>query len=347
MPTMIRPTPRAIAETADEDLSRYFQAEPEHQLVADPSRRQEVTFASDGLSLAGHLYRPPNVGEQERTAGVVMLGPVSSVKEQTLPHYAERLSDAGFTVLTVDPRSFGASEGEPRWHYVPEHVIADYVNACAYMMTRPDVDPKGVAAVGVCMGGGFAVSAAARDHRIAACVSVAGGFDIGGTFQLLMGPEALDGYLRKINELHQRERETGTVQYVPAIEAKGLSDAVPVAVMPNAEAASYYERTSKDHAPNWSDRMTATGLEAYLAYNGLSDAKLLAPTPLLIVHGTQDFALLPEFAQAAYDNALGPKQLSWIETHNHVELYDQDPYVSQAADAVVAFLGERLGLGGG
>jgi fermentation-respiration switch protein FrsA (DUF1100 family) len=197
------------------------------------------------------------------------------------------------------------------------------------------------------MGGGFAVSAAARDHRIAAYVSVAGGFDIGGTFQLLMGPEALDGYLRKINELHQRERETGAVQYVPAIEAKGLSDAVPVAVMPNAEAASYYQRTSKDHAPNWSDRMTATGLEAYLAYNGLGDAKLLAPTPLLIVHGTQDFALLPEFAQAAYDNALGPKQLTWIEIHNHVELYDQDPYVSQAADTVVAFLGERLGLGGG
>jgi|SRR5512132_629827 hypothetical protein len=71
-----------------------------------------------------------------------MLGPVSSVKEQTLPRYAERLSDAGFTVLTVDPRSFAASEGEPRWHYVPEHVIADYVNACAYMMTRPTSTPR-------------------------------------------------------------------------------------------------------------------------------------------------------------------------------------------------------------
>ncbi len=271
-----------------------------------------------------------------------MFGPVSSVKEQTLPHYAERLSDAGFTVLAVDPRSFGESEGTPRWHYVPEHVIADYVNACAYMMTRPDVDAQAVAAVGVCMGGGFAVSAAAREHRIAACVSVAGGFDIGGTFQLLLGPDVMDGYLKKINERHQRERDTGEVQYVPAIAAAGLSDAVPVAVMPNPEAASYYERTSQDHAPNWSDQMTATGLESYLSYNGLSDAKLLAPTPLLIVHGTQDFALLPEFARAAYDNAIGPKQLTWIETHNHVELYDQDPYVTQAVKAVITFLQARL-----
>jgi uncharacterized protein len=342
LPSTILPTPQAIAEIADEDLSRYYQADAEHQLIADPSRREDVSFDSDGLSLAGHLYRPAGVADRDVTPGVVMLGPVSSVKEQTLPHYAERLADAGFTVLAFDPRSFGGSEGEPRWHYVPEHLIADYVNACAYMMRRPDVDAEAVAAVGVCMGGGFAVSAAAREHRIAACASVAGGFDIGGTFQLLMGAETLDRYLRQINELRQRERDTGEVQYVPAVQAEGLTDASPVAVMPNPEAASYYQRTSKDHAPNWSDRMTVTGLEAYLAYNGLSAAKLLAPTPLLIVHGTRDFALLPEFAQAAYDTAIGPKQLTWIETHNHIEVYDQDPYVSQAVETVVTFLNAHL-----
>jgi len=88
--------------------------------------------------------------------------------------------------------------------------------------------------------------------------------------------------------------------------------------------------------------MTVTGPEAYLAYNGLSVAKLVAPTPLLIVHGSRDFALLPEFAQAAYDTAIGPKQLTWIETHNHIELYNQDPYVSQAVETVVTFPNAQL-----
>lgn len=56
------------------------------------------------------------------------------------------------------------------------------------------------------------------------------------------------------------------------------------------------------------------------------------------MHGTTDAALLPELAQAAYDAATGPKELVWIETHNHIELYDQDPYVSEAVEHVLGWL---------
>jgi uncharacterized protein len=343
MTVTLRPTTQAMDAAAGMDLARYYQAEdPADQLVADPDRRRLVRFDSDGLKLAGHVYRPPGVGEDERTPAIVMCGPFSSVKEQTLPHYAERFADAGYTVLTFDPRSFGDSEGEPRWHYVPEHVIADYSNAIGHLVDRHDVDPTRIAAVGVCMGGGFAVSTAARDRRIAACVSVGGGFDIGGTFEIMMGDEAFAAYYRKINDLHQRQRDTGEIAYVPTVAADGLSQTVPVAAMPNPEAASYYLRTAKASAPNWSDQMTAAGLEAYFSYNGIASARLLAPTPLLIVHGTQDFFLLPEFAQAAYDAATGPKQLTWIETHNHIELYDQEPYVAQAVDTIIDFLEHHL-----
>jgi len=37
----------------------------------------------------------------------------------------------------------------------------------------------------------------------------------------------------------------------------------------------------------------------------------------------------------------------WIETHNHIELYDQDPYVSQAVSVVVGFLDTHLSPGRG
>ena len=57
------------------------------------------------------------------------------------------------------------------------------------------------------------------------------------------------------------------------------------------------------------------------------------------MHGTTDAALLPELAQAAYDAAVGPKELVWIETHNHIELYDQEPYVSEAVGHVLRWLG--------
>jgi dipeptidyl aminopeptidase/acylaminoacyl peptidase len=125
-----------------------------------------------------------------------MCGPASSVKEQTLPHYAQRFADAGDTVLTFDPRGFGQSEGEPRFHYDPWLVIDDNVNAAAHLMATDDVDGDRVAAVGVCMGGGYALATAARERRLAACVSIAGGYDIGGTMQAALGIDGFAGYLR-------------------------------------------------------------------------------------------------------------------------------------------------------
>jgi fermentation-respiration switch protein FrsA (DUF1100 family) len=324
-------------DLAMNDTDPWLPDDPSKLLQADPGRREPISFKSDGNRLAGHLYRPPQAASGESTPGIVMTGPVSSVKEQTLPHYAERFADAGYTVLTFDPRGFGESEGEPRFHYDPWQIVSDYVNAAAYLMTRDEVDPQQVAVVGVCMGGGYALATAARERRLAACVSIAGGYDIGGTFQRVMGAEGLAAYMRLANELHDRQRRSGEFQYIPTV-AKELSDDVPVAIMPLPEAYSYYQRTSRDHAPTWSAKTTAASLEPYLTFNAISQAPLVAPTPLLIVHGTTDVALLPELAQAAYDAAVGPKELIWIETHNHIELYDQDPYVSEAVGNVLRWL---------
>jgi uncharacterized protein len=311
-------------------------------LRADPARREDVTFPSMGEPIAGHLYRPPGAAEDERTAAVALCGPISSVKEQTLPHYAERLADAGYTALTFDPRGFGGSGGEPRARYDPWAVIEDFHSAVSHLLTRDDVDPDRVAIVGVCMGGGYAVSLGARDKRLKAVVAVAGGYDIGGTFQKGFGVDGFAGYLRTINDLVQTQYETGEIKYVPTI-AHGLDEETPIAAMPNDEAFEYYDRTHKSEAPSWSAELTADSLPTYFAYNAVAAAPLVAPTPLLVIHGTTDAALLPEYAQAAYDAAQGTKELVWIETHNHVELYDQDPYVSEAARHAVAWLDRHVG----
>lgn len=339
--TTLRPTPARLAEPVDAP-ERYYVADADHQLVADPARRESVRFVSDGLRLAGHLYRPPQAAESASTPGIIMCGPSSSVKEQTLPHYAQRFADAGYTVLTFDSRSYGESEGQPRCYYDPAQIIDDYSNAVSYLRARGDVDEDRIALVGVCMGGGYAISTAARDKRVTAVVSIAGGFDIGGTFLAAMGSDGFAGLLRQLNDLASKEYQTGEAQYIPAI-APDLSNGL--AFMPNPEAFSYYDRTSRTDATNWENRVVAKSLQAYFAYNAIAHAPLVAPTPMLIVHGTTDLFLWPEFAQQVYDAASGDKQITWIDTHNHIELYDQDPYVSRAAAEVIGWLDARLDAG--
>jgi fermentation-respiration switch protein FrsA (DUF1100 family) len=334
----LRPTPARMAEPVDAP-ERFYVADPDHQLVADPNRRQPVHFDSDGLRLAGHLFRPPQAGAADPTPGIVMCGPSSSVKEQTLPHYAQRFADAGYTVLTFDSRTYGESEGDPRCFYDPAQIITDYSNAVSYLLTRDDVDSGRIALVGLCMGGGYAVSTAARDRRVAAVVGVGGGYDIGTTLLATMGAAGSTAFLRQIGELATKEYQTGEVAYIPAIApdpSHGL------AFMPNPEAFSYYIRTSRTDAPNWANRVAARSLLSYFTYSAVGHAALVAPTPMLIVHGTTDLFLWPEHAQRVYDAATGDKQITWVETHNHIELYDQDPYVSQAAAHVVRWLDARL-----
>jgi hypothetical protein len=54
----LRPTPARLAEPP-EAPEQYYQASPDRQLTADPARRRRTDFVSDGVRLAGHLYRPP------------------------------------------------------------------------------------------------------------------------------------------------------------------------------------------------------------------------------------------------------------------------------------------------
>lgn len=335
----IRPTTAAAQEQMENN--HFLPSDLSNLLKADPNRRHKVSFKSGNLKLAGHLYCPPGTSDSDATPAIIMCGPVSSVKEQTLPHYAERFADAGYTVLTFDPRFFGESEGQPRCHYDPNLVIEDYKNAVSYMLTRNDIDTEKIGIVGVCMGGGFAISTAARDKRVKAVVSIAGGYNIGGTFQQMYGIEDFAKYFANINELLMKQYTTGKVQYVPAT-VNSLSEDVPIALMPTEEAYSYYSRTSETDAPNWENKVTAASLEPYFLYNAVSHAPLVAPTPLMVIHGTKDMSLLPEYAQKVYDAAQGSKELIWLETHNHIELYDQDPYVSEAVSHALRWLNQNL-----
>ena len=79
-----------------------------------------------------------------------------------------------------------------------------------------------------------------------------------------------------------------------------------------------------------------------MTFDALGAAALLGETPLLVVHGERDAYCSPALAQALYDRKRGDKEILWLDAGLHTDLYDNPPYVNQAAVAAAAFFRRRL-----
>jgi fermentation-respiration switch protein FrsA (DUF1100 family) len=300
-------------------------------------RVERVTFTSHGLKLAGDLRIPDSSPHEAggTLPALTLTGPLSGVKDQVVGNYAARLADEGFVALAFDHRNFGDSEGEPRQHEDAAGKLADLRDAVGYLASRPEVDPDRIAVVGVCLGGGYAVRAGAFDPRVRAIAAVGGAYNSPHRLKGAVGAGGYRGLLAGAIENLERERIGGEVAYVPAVATDGP------ALMPGQEPFDYYG-TDRNTSSVWENRMTVDSRYQLLTLDALSPAELLDETPFLVVHGTVDAYCTPESAQAVFDRASGPKELEWIETPNHIDIYDRPELVAPAVERVAQFLAGQL-----
>ena len=290
-------------------------------------RTERVTVDADGVTLVGDLHLPDRDGA---APGLVLTGPFTGVKEQVVGTYARRMAEAGYAALAFDHRGFGESEGR-RQHEDPEGKLADLRAAVGFLSARPDVDADRIGLLGVCLGGGYAVRAAAFDPRVRAVAGVAGGYNSPSAFARAMGTEAYRGVLARFVD-------SGDAR-MPAVAEDGP------AAMGGREPWEYYG-TGRSASPHWVNEVTASSLYSLMTLDVLSSADLLERTPLLVVHGTHDDYCSPDGARALVDRATGPKRLEWIDTTNHIELYDSPPHVERAIALLRDFFDRELAPGG-
>ena len=293
---------------------------------------ERVEFGADGITLVGDLRAPSASG---RAPGLVFTGPFTGVRDQVTGLYAERLAAAGFATLAFDHRNFGESGGRPRCHEDPQGKLADLRAAVSFLRERPEADPERIGAVGICLGGGYALKFAAFDPRVKAFAGIAGAYNTPYAMRSGMGRDGYRQVLASLTATAEEQDRGRQVQYLPAVAADGE------AAMPGEEPFAYYG-TSRGASAYWENSVTRASVRELLTVDNMAGADFLSPTPGLIVHGVEDAYCSPEGAREAYQRIGEPKRMVWLDAKLHIDLYDTEPYLTQAVEAVTAFLAERL-----
>src|SRR5262249_52828450 len=102
-----------------------------------------------------------------------------------------------------------------------------------------------------------------------------------------------------------------------------------------------YYGTERSRSAVWENRMTVDSRYQLITLDALSAAELLDETPFLVVHGKGDHYCTPEGAQAVFDRATGPKEIEWLASAPHTDLYAPPAPVGPAGAGVAGFRAGR------
>lgn len=146
-----------------------------HPVRTQPSRTpsdlgiitwDEVSFPSaDGLLLGG-WFIPPDPNNNGAT--LIFVHGLGSNRSESLDQ-AAMLAHHGYGALLFDLRNHGQSQGDVTTLGYAE--VEDVRGAVAYLLTRPEVNPELLGLIGMSMGGGIVIRAAARIPEVRAVIA--------------------------------------------------------------------------------------------------------------------------------------------------------------------------------
>lgn len=247
---------------------------------------EEVRFTtSDGLSLAGSFFRARG---DRRNGLIVFCHEYLGSRWSVLP-YADALRGLGFDLFSFDFRNHGDSDREERYEplqWVSDREQTDLRAALDYLRSRPDHDPAGFGLYGISRGGGTAIAVGAESPDVWAVVTD-GAFPIHGTMLK---------YILRWAEIY-------VGRWFPW-------KSMPVAFFAGLAIAS---------------RLRAERVLNRKFISVERAATLLAPRPLLMIHGERDNYIGPDIARGLFDAAREPRELWLVPGAKHNRCREQDP----------------------
>ncbi|MEU4170784.1 alpha/beta hydrolase [Streptomyces sp. NPDC026665] len=298
--------------------------------------RTNVTFPSDGIDLAGHLYTPDSPADGP-LAAVVVGHPGSGVKEQTAGVYAQQLAEAGFAALAFDAAHQGESDGTPRGLEDPAQRVEDFKAAVSYLTTRADIDAERIGALGICASGGYVIPAVVGDHRIRAVATVSA-VDLGLNFRV--GPDGAQdpAVIQSLLDAAAAARtDAAAGRPVPTLSVRTTEEEARAGGRYAYEGWEYYS-TDRARHPRQTDAFPFPSIDKIVNFDAFHLIGMIAPRPVLMVAG--DEAATAWMSEDAIKKANEPKRLHWVEGASHIDLYDR--YVPEVTTELVPFFSQNL-----
>ena len=331
-----KPNPASIGDTAMQLTQEWDKTFPR----SDKVDHRKVTFQNRyGITLAGDLYLPRNIGDR-KVASLAVCGPFGAVKEQSSGLYAQTMAERGYAALAFDPSYTGESSGEARNLPSPEINTEDFSAAVDFLGLQSFADRERIGAIGICGFAGMALSAAAIDKRIRAVV----------TTSMYDMPRVMSkGYYDKMT----REQRTQGLKQMSlqrwtdaekAMQAPGpriLPETLDGVTDPVLRMYFDYYRTPRGfhpRSPNSNGAWTATGPMPFMNLPLLTHIDEISPRPILLIAGEKAHSRY--FSEDAYKAAAEPKELMIIPRANHVDLYDRKDQIP--FDRIAGFFDKNL-----
>ena len=133
-------------------------------------RKTDVEFSS-GEDICRAWLVSPDRADEPRPC-IVMAHGFGLTRRSGLRAFAEAFASAGYFALVFDYRCFGDSGGMPRQVISFRRQLEDWRSALAFVRALPGVDGSRLVPWGFSLGGGHALTTAARDGSVAAVVAV-------------------------------------------------------------------------------------------------------------------------------------------------------------------------------
>lgn len=298
-----------------------------------------VTFKNRDIKMAGILFAPANVNEDKKYPAIVVVHPGGGSKDQAASLYAYRLAQLGYVALAFDASHQGESGGEPRMLEDPNERVEDVRSAVDYISTLSFVNVEKIGALGVCAGGGYAISAATTEHRIKAVVGVSA---------VDFGQSVRNGW-RNTLTVNDRIKTLEAVSNQRTAEANGaekliipyVPDTIDGVTEPDMiEASDYYRQPNRWLHKNSPNRFLHNSLDKLSAFSAFGQISTLLTQPILLIAGSNAGSRWQ--SEGAYKLAKSPKELYIIKGATHMSLYDKD--VSKAIPKIKAFFDKTLKL---